>query len=77
MKSLITKHSIVISGRTTSVSIEGEFWQSLREIAKEQNETATALVRRIDAERQFPNLSSAIRVFVLEYYRNRPPRPQC
>jgi len=72
MKSPIIKHSIVIAGRRTSISLEDEFWECLREIAKERNETFGGLVSKIDADRQLFNLSSAIRLFVLHYYRNRP-----
>ena len=71
MKSLITKHSTTIAGRKTSVSLERVFWDSLREIAKQRNETLEGLVNKINADRQLFNLSSAIRVFVLDYYRNR------
>ena len=74
MKSLIVKRSIRIAGRRTAVSVEEAFWESLRAIAKERNEGLYKLVGRIDADRKLPNLSSAIRVFVLDYYRNREPR---
>jgi len=70
MKSPVIKHSIVVAGRRTAVSLEDAFWEGLREIAKERNETLKGLVTRINADRQMFNLSSAIRVFVLDYYRN-------
>ena len=72
MKSPIIKHPIVIAGRRTAVSLEDAFWESLKKIAKQRNETLVSLATKINAERQLFNLSSAIRVFVLEYYRNRP-----
>ena len=72
MKSPIIKHSIVVAGRRTAVSLEDAFWEGLREIAKERNETLKDLVSKINADRQMFNLSSAIRLFVLHYYRNRP-----
>ena len=71
MKFPIIKHTVVIAGRSTSISLEDEFWESLREIAKERNETLRGLLNRINADRQLFNLSSAIRVFVIDYYRNR------
>jgi predicted DNA-binding ribbon-helix-helix protein len=71
MKSLITKRSIVIAGHRTSVSLEDAFWGGLREIAKGRGETLTELVGSIDAERKFSNLSSAIRLFVLGFYRDQ------
>jgi len=71
MKSLVTKRSIIVGRHKTSVSLEAAFWQALREIADERRETLSQVVASIDKERPFANLSSAIRLFVLEYYRNR------
>jgi predicted DNA-binding ribbon-helix-helix protein len=71
MKSPVIKHSIVVAGRRTAVSLEDAFWEGLREIAKERNETLKDLVTRINADRQMFNLSSAIRVFVLKHYRDQ------
>ncbi len=71
MKSPVVKRSIVVSGHKTSVSLEDEFWKSLKEIASERNMTLTELVRAIDANRQHANLSSAIRLFVLGVYRDQ------
>jgi predicted DNA-binding ribbon-helix-helix protein len=67
-KSLITKRSIYIGSRKSSVHVEGLFWASIREIADTEGVTLTELLTRIDGERYTPNLSSAIRLFVLEYY---------
>ena len=71
MKSLITKRSIVIAGHRTSVSVEDAFWESLKEIAKQRNEGLAQLVGSIDADRQHANLSSAIRLYVLGFYRDQ------
>jgi predicted DNA-binding ribbon-helix-helix protein len=71
MKSLIIKRSVVIGGHKTSVSLEGAFWQSLRDIAATRHETLSNLITGIDAKRQSANLSSAIRLFVLEFYRDQ------
>ena len=70
MKSLIVKRSIIIGGQKTSVSLESAFWQAFKDIAALRNMTLSDLVMSIDAERK-GNLSSAIRLFVLEYYRNQ------
>jgi predicted DNA-binding ribbon-helix-helix protein len=72
MKSRVVKRSIVIAGHKTSVSLEDGFWQSLKEIAGERHVTLSELVASIDTGRQYGNLSSAIRLFVLDFYRNRP-----
>ena len=70
-KSAIIKRSVVIGGHKTSVSLEEPFWSELRAIAEAQRVTVSALLRRIDHERQNANLSSAIRVFVLHPLRQQ------
>jgi len=71
VESLVVKHSIDIAGRKTSISLEDVFWNSLREIAHRRKETLSQLVASIDANRKAANLSSAIRVFVLDFYRSQ------
>jgi len=71
MKSPVVKRSIVIAGHKTSVSLEDAFWKGLKEIATGRDMTLSDLVAAIDSERQHGNLSSAIRLFVLDFYRNR------
>jgi predicted DNA-binding ribbon-helix-helix protein len=71
MKSLIIKRSLKIADRSTSIGVEDDFWSSLREIAKARHQTVSHLVSSINAERQYSNLSSAVRLFVLGYYRDR------
>ena len=61
----IVKRSVVIAGHQTSVSLEHAFWNALKEAAARRGITINDLVTRIDAQRQ-GNLSSAIRVFLLE-----------
>jgi len=63
LKSPVSKRSIVIAGHKTSVSLEDEFWNSLKEIAVERNMTLAELVAAIDGNRQHANLSSAISTF--------------
>ena len=70
MKSPVVKRSIVIAGHKTSVSLEDAFWKGLKEIADDREVTLSDLVSSIDTDRQHGNLSSAIRLFVLDYYRN-------
>lgn len=62
------KRSIVISGHRTSVSLEAEFWQALREIATARGISVTALLAEIDASRDDTGLSSAARVYALRYF---------
>jgi predicted DNA-binding ribbon-helix-helix protein len=67
MKSPVVKRSIVIAGHKTSVSLEDAFWKGLKDIAIVR--TLSDLVASIDTDRRHGNLSSAIRLFVLDHYR--------
>jgi len=71
MKSLVAKRSVVIAGHKTSVSLEDGFWKSLKEIANKRDMTPADLIGEIKSERQHGNLSSAIRLFVLHFYRDQ------
>jgi len=71
MKSLVVKRSIVVAGHKTSVSLEDAFWNGMKEIASGRNLTLSDLITAVDSERQQGNLSSAIRLFVLDFYRNQ------
>jgi predicted DNA-binding ribbon-helix-helix protein len=62
------KRSVVIKGHPTTVSLEQEFWSELRRIALARNVTVSALVAGIDASRKEGNLSSALRLYVLNSY---------
>ena len=74
MKSPVVKRSIVLAGHKTSVSLEDAFWKGLKEIAGGRHMTLSDLVGAIDAQRQHGNLSSALRLFVLDFYRKRAAR---
>jgi predicted DNA-binding ribbon-helix-helix protein len=71
MKSPVVKRSIVIAGHKTSVSLEDAFWKGLKEIASARNMILSDLVASIDGGRRQGNLSSAIRLFVLDHYRSQ------
>jgi predicted DNA-binding ribbon-helix-helix protein len=71
MKSTIVKRSIVIAGHKTSISLEDAFWMALKEIANGRGTTLSNVVTSINGERQNGNLSSNIRQFVLDFYRDR------
>lgn len=64
------KHSVVLAGHKTSVSLEPEFWEGLRAIARARGRTLNEMVSEIDRRRS-GNLSSAIRLYVLDYYRRQ------
>jgi predicted DNA-binding ribbon-helix-helix protein len=63
---LIVKHSLTIAGHRTSISLERVFWDRLNALAADRGVSLAALVAEIDAGRDAPNLSSAIRVFILK-----------
>ena len=66
------KISVIIAGRhQTSISLEEEFWSELQKICKEKNITINQLVTEIDSVREHENLSSAIRVYILTYVKNK------
>ena len=71
MKSPVVKRSIVLSGHKTSVSLEDAFWRGLKDIATTRRMKLSDLVGSIDSERKHGNLSSAIRLFVLDHYQAR------
>lgn len=69
MASQIKKRSVVLAGHRTSISLEAEFWTALRSLATKRGVSVNALVAEIDAARDAArpgNLSSALRLFVLE-----------
>lgn len=67
---IIQKHSVTIAGHRTSITLEKPFWDSLKEIAEAQGQSVNALIAKID-RRNSGNLSSTIRIFVLEYYKTK------
>jgi predicted DNA-binding ribbon-helix-helix protein len=68
MKSLVVKRSVVIAGHRTSISLEDAFWQGLKQIATIRKMGLSELISTIDMERRHANLSSAIRLFVLDFH---------
>ena len=75
MKSPVMKRSVVVAGHKTSVSLEEAFWNGMKEISGERSMTLSDLVGEIDTKRQQGNLSSAIRLFVFEYFKSRAAGP--
>ncbi len=81
MNTAVKKRSVVLAGHRTSISLEEAFWQALREIAETRRQSINALVGEVDAARGGgapSNLSSALRVFILDCCRRGelPPLPQ-
>jgi predicted DNA-binding ribbon-helix-helix protein len=68
MISTVVKRSVKIDGHTSSVSLEDAFWSALKEIASGRNMALAELVTLINTKREQPNLSSAIRLFVLNHF---------
>jgi predicted DNA-binding ribbon-helix-helix protein len=67
----MAKRSVAVAGHRTSISLEDAFWQALAEIAAAKGQSLASLVVEIDSARQPPvNLSSAIRLFVLDWFRS-------
>lgn len=74
MKSPVVKRSICLAGRQTSVSLEDPFWKRLKDIAYERQMTISDLIGEIDMRRKQENLSSALRLFVLDFYLSKVPK---
>jgi predicted DNA-binding ribbon-helix-helix protein len=68
MKSSVIKHSVVLAGHKTSVSLEDAFWRGLKDIAMSRRMTVKDLINSIDLDRDQGNLSSALRLFVLDHH---------
>lgn len=66
------KRSFSIKGHRTSISLETVFWDALREAAAAEHVPLATLIAGIDAERGTAGLSSAVRIWILNYYRNKP-----
>ena len=73
MDTRVRKRSVVIGGHKTSVSLEEAFWSAIRDIAIERGESMSAMIGQIDSDKPQSTLSSAIRLFVLDYSRARLP----
>jgi len=67
----ILRRTVQIGHRATSVSLEDDFWQALRQIAKERGTSVSDLVAIIEAKPREGNLSSAIRVWVVGHYQDQ------
>ncbi len=65
------KYSLTLAGHRTSVSMEEPFWEALKDISKHKNQSITAIVSLIDRNREDLPLSSAIRIYVLEYFKEK------
>lgn len=65
------KRSLTIAGHRTSIAVENEFWAGLEAMAQQDGKSIAALVGEIDQQREAPNLSSAVRLAVLAWYRDR------
>jgi predicted DNA-binding ribbon-helix-helix protein len=72
-ESSIQRRTIIIGRHRTSISLEDAFWSELKEIAHSQRATVSQSVAQIDDTRQQANLSSAIRLYVLEHIRRHHP----
>ena len=70
MSARTRKRSLTIAGHRTSVSLEDAFWDALKQVAQTDGRSVAMLVKEIDETRGDAALSSAIRVYLLNYYRN-------
>ena len=65
-RGMVLKHSVRIKGHKTSISLEKEFWQYLKRVARSKGMSMSAFLATIDTpERENKNLSSTLRLYVL------------
>lgn len=70
-QSSVVKRSVHFTdGRKSSVSLEEEFWLEIKRIAAAAQTTVSHLISEVDKTREHANLSSALRLYVLRYYRD-------
>lgn len=62
--------NIIVNGRRTSMRLEDELWDALKDIAQREYLSLNALFTQIDAKRGKNSLTSATRVFVISYYQD-------
>jgi len=72
----IVKRTVYIDGRKTQITLEDSFWTTLKEIAQTQGVTVSQLATEIEKSRKGGNLSSAVRLFVLDRVRSKNGRPK-
>jgi len=65
------KRSVKIAGHATSVTLEPEFWNELKSLASENKTSLNALITEIDDHKKIDNLSSAIRVHILNHLKSK------
>jgi predicted DNA-binding ribbon-helix-helix protein len=71
MKTVVVKRTMIVGGHKTSVILEHAFWRGLKEVAAWRDMSLTDLLNAIDSERQEEDLSAAIRLVVLNFYRHQ------
>jgi predicted DNA-binding ribbon-helix-helix protein len=64
------KRSFSIAGHRTSIALEPAFWRGLEDMAANRQLSLAGLIREIDENRETTNLSSAVRLAVLAWYRD-------
>jgi|TARA_B110000967_G_scaffold100635_1_gene103319 predicted DNA-binding ribbon-helix-helix protein len=67
----VNKHTVKVNGHDTSVFIEKEFWLELKYISKLNNKSISGIISDIDKNKETQNLSSAIRLYVLNHLKNK------
>ena len=66
----MNKHTVKVNGHDTSVFIEKEFWDELKLISKIQGKSLTSIISNVDKNKKNQNLSSAIRLYILNHLKN-------
>jgi predicted DNA-binding ribbon-helix-helix protein len=67
----VNKHTVKVNGHDTSVFIEEEFWLELKHISKLKKKSISMLISDVDKNKKTQNLSSAIRLYILNHLKNK------
>ena len=67
----MNKHTVKVNGHDTSVFIEEEFWLELKHISKLKKKSISVLISNVDKNKKSQNLSSAIRLYILNHLKNK------
>jgi predicted DNA-binding ribbon-helix-helix protein len=67
----VNKHTVKVNGHDTSVFIEEEFWLELKHISKLKKKSISVLISGVDKNKKTQNLSSAIRLYILNHLKNK------
>ena len=74
-KSRLINRNVTMASHRTSMRMEPEMWDAIQDICRRENMPTDELIRQAEAAAGQGGRSSAVRIFVLEYYREAAKTP--